>query len=247
MSFGIHGLMSRFKQKLNMSDLCGPSEKSFEIAVKAMPDMFQWLRESNPDVDREWRNQFAKTLEVVEAQHTREGQAAECRRLILSNIELGEQSISAFLDAKSPEILRMCFKEGSTDAMSDDSLRRYAGEMMCMRSVDSVGLNEVYRTHFNNTLQRDSFIEDYREMCRILSWCALATSRYVLLASAEAEKPEGWDTFQLNVVYPAVDKLLAIKRDFYQNLIQLSPKTPDVKPFHDFKNSILKELKGYTS
>jgi len=239
--------MSRFKQKLNMSDLCSPAEKSFEMAVKVMPDMFQWLRESNPGVDREWRNHFAKMLEVVEAQHTRECQAAECRRLILVNIEAEQGSLSAFLDAETPEILRMCFKEGSTESMSDEGLRRYAGEMMCMRAVDSIGLNEVYRTHFDNTLPRRSFKEDYREMCRILAGFALAGHGYRLVASLEEEKPDGWDTFQLDVVFPAADELVAIKNAFYQNLLLLSPKKPDVKPFIDFKNGTMKKIKGWTS
>lgn len=247
MSLSIHGLMSKFKQKLNMSDLCRPSEKSFEIAAQVEPDIFQWLRESNPDVDREWRNNFTKMLEVVESQHTREGQAAECRKLLLNNIEAVESSKSAFLDAKTPEILRMCFKEGSTEAMSDDGLRRYAGEMMCMRTVDSIGLNEVYIAHFNNTFPVDSFKNDYREMCRILAGFALAAYGYRFVASLEEEKPEGWDTFQLDVVYPAADELIAIKRDFYQNLLLLSPKTPDAKPFVDFKNSTLKKVIGWAS
>ena len=84
-----HALAARFKQKLSLPDLHEATDQAFEIAATSLPDVFQALRRLEPGIDygHMWRNDFSPKLEIIAAEHTRQSQAAECRRLIVKASE----------------------------------------------------------------------------------------------------------------------------------------------------------------
>lgn len=242
-----HALAARFKQKLSLPDLHEATDQAFEIAATSLPDVFQALRRLEPGIDygRMWRNDFSPKLEIIAAEHTRQSQAAECRRLIVRASE--EYALANALTGAGQALFsRMFFEEDVTSDMSDENVQALVAKHVIFRIADKVALMLLYKQQFNATLSFDSFEDDFANMCKISAEFYWREAGHLLLSSSkDAEREDGWDKLYLEIIQPATVELDSIKQRFKENLFLLSPKKPNATLFYEFKDRALRAMEPY--
>ncbi|MBI1887424.1 MAG: hypothetical protein HYS19_03495 [Nitrosomonadales bacterium] len=238
-------LFAKFKNRLSLSDLHEATEFAFESCAKALPDIFQALRQSNPEIDhgRLWRNNFAKKLEIIAAEQTRQSQAAECRRMLLKAWE--EQALANELLDGEAVVCRMFFKEEVTAEMSDEMVKALVAKRIFLGCADVVALEVLYRQQFNSTLNFGGFSDTYHAMCKLDADYAWREAAHLLLSSDDIKREDGWDKFFVEVIRPADAELAKIKYLFKENLCLLSPERPDPTAFNEFKDRARKAVEPY--
>ena len=241
-----HALAAKFKQRLSLADLHEATDHAFESSAKSLSAMFEALRESETGIDhgRLWRNYFSQKLEMIAAEQTRQSQAAECRRLLLKTTE-DHALADALIGAKQALVSRMFVEEDVTVDMSDEKIQALVAKDFIFHVVDKVALTVLYKVQFNSTLSLDDFDDEFSNMCKLSADFAWKEASHSLLSSANREREDGWDKFYVEVLHPASTELEPIKRRFKENLCLLSPRKPDAKAFHEFKDRWLKAMKPY--
>jgi len=239
-------LFAKFKNRLNLSDLHDATDHVFESSVKGLPDMFRALKESEPGIDhgRLWRDGFAKQLEIIAAEHTRQSQAAECRRMLLKAKE--DHALAARLvETSQAFVCRMFFEEDATSKLADETVIALAAKHFIFRSVDITAFAMLYMEQLNSTLDSDDFDDTYSAMCKIEADFSVRETIHMYLSSVDTEKENGWDKFFLEVAQPAAAEFRQIKDHFKENLCLLLPEKPDPTVFNDFRNRTLKAIEPY--
>lgn len=241
-----HALAAKFKQRLGLSDLHEATDQAFELAASAIPDMFEALRRSEPDVDywRVWRNDFSLKLEIIAAEQTRQSQAAECRRLIINSAE-HEAQARTLTNNQVGAVTRMHFEEDVTSDMTDEMVQALVAKNFIFCIVDKLALMLLYKEQFNSTLSFDDFDHDLSSMCKVSAEFNLREACYMLLSSGGTEKEEGWDKLYVEVIHPALTEFEPIFRRYKENLCLLSPKKPDATAFYECNDRVQKALEPY--
>lgn len=232
----LHRLIARFKQRLNLSDLHDATDSAFEQCAQVLPAVVRTLKAGEPRVDHAqlWRKELADKLEAIAAEHTRQSQAAQCRRLYLrSTQELG--LAGALWEAGNPSMSRMFMDQALASEVPDLMIELWVAKHFMFRLADMSALLWLYRQQFSSTLNYSHFDEAAQEMGKLEAAFALREWAYLQLLHSEDAKQEGWDRFYLDVIQPASRELDEIRQRFEENLCLLSPEKPDLVEFTRFR------------
>lgn len=241
-------IFSRFKNRLDLSDLHEATDHVYESSMNAMPDMHQALKESEPSVNHGelWREDFSHKLELIAKEYTRSSQAALCRKMIMEATENHAIS-SKLLDEDTPMVSRLFFDETVFSGIPEEESQAVVAKVFLFHIIDKTALVMLYKQQFNSIIPLNSFDEIYTDMCKLSAEFFFREVVYNLLTNPDNEYKEDEESYKLRteIFNPADKEFEPIKNQFKDNLSLLTPATPSTTDFNKFKEKWLEKLQPY--